>query len=42
MNWRGRPLTSYRVIVQLIANTTTKKGWRPADGVKADERGFLL
>jgi len=26
MNWRGRPLTSYRVIVQLIANTTTKKG----------------
>jgi hypothetical protein len=26
MNWRGRPLTSHRVIVQLIANTTTKKG----------------
>jgi hypothetical protein len=26
MNWRGRPLTSYRVMVQLIANTTTKKG----------------
>jgi hypothetical protein len=26
MNWRGRPLTSYRVIVQLIANTTTAKG----------------
>jgi hypothetical protein len=26
MNWRGRPLTSYRVIVQLIANTTTTKG----------------
>ena len=26
MNWRGRPLTSYRVVVQLIANTTTKKG----------------
>jgi len=26
MNWRGRPLTSYRVIVQLIANTTTSKG----------------
>ncbi len=26
MNWRGRTLTSYRVIVQLIANTTTKKG----------------
>jgi Rhodopirellula transposase DDE domain len=26
MNWRGRPLTSYRVMVQLIASTTTKKG----------------
>ncbi len=26
MNWSGRPLTSYRVMVQLIANTTTKKG----------------
>jgi hypothetical protein len=26
MNWRGRPLVSYRVIIQLIANTTTKKG----------------
>jgi hypothetical protein len=26
MNWRGRPLTSYRVIVELIANTTTTKG----------------
>ncbi len=26
MNWRGRPLTSYRVMIQLIANTTTKKG----------------
>lgn len=26
MNWRGRPLVSYRTIVQLIAGTTTKKG----------------
>jgi hypothetical protein len=26
MSWRGRPFTSYRVIVSLIANTTTKKG----------------
>jgi hypothetical protein len=26
MNWRGRPLVSYRVIISLIANTTTKKG----------------
>ena len=25
-NWRGRPLTSYQVIVNLIANTTTKTG----------------
>jgi len=25
-NWRGRPLTSYEVIVNLIANTTTEKG----------------
>jgi hypothetical protein len=28
MNWRGRPLVSYRTIVELIANTTTKKGLR--------------
>jgi len=26
MNWRGRPLTSYEVIVNLIGSTTTKKG----------------
>jgi transposase len=25
-NWRGRPLTSYEVIVNLISHTTTKKG----------------
>ena len=25
-NWRGRPLTTYEVIVNLIANTTTKTG----------------
>jgi hypothetical protein len=25
-NWRGRPLTSYEVIVNLIASTTTKSG----------------
>jgi len=25
-NWRGRPLTSYQVIVNLIANTTTESG----------------
>jgi hypothetical protein len=28
MNWRGKPLTSLEVIVNLIANTTTKKGLR--------------
>ena len=26
MNWRGRPLTSHQVIVDLIAATTTKTG----------------
>lgn len=26
MNWRGRPLTDYRTIVDLIASTTTKAG----------------
>jgi len=26
MNWRGRPLTSHEVIVDLIGATTTKKG----------------
>jgi hypothetical protein len=25
-NWRGRPLTSYEVIVNLISNTTTQTG----------------
>jgi hypothetical protein len=28
MNWRGRPLTSHEVIVDLIGNTTTTKGLR--------------
>ncbi len=26
MNWRGRPLTSHEVVVQLIAATTTRSG----------------
>ena len=26
MNWRGKPLISHEVIVNLIAATTTKKG----------------
>jgi len=28
MNWRGRPLTSHEVVVQLIGATTTKSGLR--------------
>jgi hypothetical protein len=28
MNWRGRPLTTYRTVVELIAATTTKTGLR--------------
>jgi len=28
MNWRGRPLTSYEVLVQLISGTTTREGLR--------------
>jgi hypothetical protein len=28
MNWRGRPLTSHEVVVDLIANTTTRTGLR--------------
>jgi hypothetical protein len=26
MNWRGRPLVTYRAIIELISNTTTTKG----------------
>ncbi len=26
MNWRGKPLTSLEVIINLIANTTTENG----------------
>ena len=28
MNWRGRPLVSHEVVVQLIAATTTRQGIR--------------
>jgi hypothetical protein len=28
MNWRGRPLISHEVVVQLISSTTTRKGLR--------------
>lgn len=36
MNWRGRPLTSYETIVQLIANTSTREGLTL--GASLDER----
>ena len=26
MNWRGKPLTNYELIINLIEGTTTKKG----------------
>jgi hypothetical protein len=26
MNWKGRPLGSYEVVLKLIGSTTTKKG----------------
>lgn len=27
-NWQGHPLTGYEVIVKLISNTSTKKGFK--------------
>ena len=33
MNWRGRPLISHQVIVQLIASTKTKTGLNIACGI---------
>jgi len=44
MNWRGRPLTSYEVIVQLIANTKTTKGLtvRAALDARAYEIGIKV
>lgn len=49
MNWRGKPLTTYRTVVELIASTTTRTGLRvQADldqgyyptGEKISERAF--
>ena len=37
-NWRGRPLTSYRVIVNLIANTTTKAGLTVRAAIDRNDR----
>jgi Rhodopirellula transposase DDE domain len=33
VNWRGRPLTTMRTIIELISNTTTAKGLR----IRAEE-----
>ena len=43
-NWRGKPLVSYEVIVQLIANTTTKTGLTVACLLDADvyEKGIKV
>ena len=38
MNWRSRPLISHEVIVQLIANTTTRKGLKVK--AKFDKRKY--
>lgn len=37
-NWRGRPLTSHEVIVNLIANTTTRSSLRI--GASLDDREY--
>lgn len=36
-NWRGRPLTSYEVIVNLIANTTTETGLTVKAAIDSNE-----
>ena len=36
-NWRGRPLVSHEVIVNLIASTTTAKGLRVRAALDTDE-----
>ena len=40
INWKGKPLTSYGVIVNLIANTTTKTGLKVYAAL--DERTYQL
>jgi hypothetical protein len=37
MNWRGRPLTSHEVVVELIAATTTKSGLRVRAALDRDQ-----
>jgi len=33
MNWRGRPLTDYQVVVETIAATTTEAGLKEWEDV---------
>jgi hypothetical protein len=40
MNWRGRPLTSHEVVVNLISGTTTKTGLKVTSAL--DQREFPL
>jgi hypothetical protein len=37
MNWRGRPLTSHEVVVELIAATTTRSGLRVRAALDRDQ-----
>ena len=36
MNWRGKPLLTYQVIVNLIAATTTQEGLKVRAGLDAE------
>ena len=44
MNWRGRPLVSYRTIVELIAATTTTTGLtiRAEQDLNSYEKGIKV
>jgi hypothetical protein len=39
MNWKGKPLISHKVIIQLIAATTTRKGLKVH--VELDKTDYL-
>jgi len=38
MNWRGKPLSSYKTIISLIGSTKTKKGLKIE--ARLDERDY--
>ena len=44
MNWRGRPLVSHEVIVQLIANTKTRSGLKVRSEIDANSypKGLVI